>query len=67
METKGKIQRIQRFKTRDPLSPFLFTLVVDVLGKLIDKARDCNELRAFTVGRDKMKVTYLQFADDTLC
>ena len=50
----------------DPLSPFLFTLVVDVLGRLLDTAKDRNVFRGLIVGRDMVEISHLQFADDTL-
>ena len=39
---------------------------MDVLGRLIDKAKECNVIQGFSMGRDKVEVTHLQFADDTL-
>ena len=50
----------------DPLSPFLFTLVVDVLGRLMDKAVEEKVVKGFKVGTDEVSVSHLQFADDTL-
>ena len=50
----------------DPLSPFLFIIVVDMLGRLIDVARDKGVIEGFVVGRDRISVTHLQFADNTL-
>ena len=44
----------------------MFTLVVDVLGRLIDKAKERNVIRGFTVVRDRVDISHLQFADDTL-
>ena len=37
-----------------------------MLARLIDKAKDCNVIRGFIVGRDRVEVAHLQFADDTL-
>ena len=56
---RGKFKGSRGLRQRDPLSPFLFTLIVDVLGRFIDKAKDSNEIRGFTVGRDKVEVTHL--------
>ena len=39
---------------------------MDVLGRLFDKAKDFNVIRGFTVGKDRVEVSHLQFADDTL-
>ena len=62
----GKFKGSRGLRQGDPLSPFLFTIVVDVLGRLIDKAKECNVIQGFSMGRDKVEVTHLQFADDTL-
>ena len=49
----------------DPLSSFLFTLVADELGRLMDKAME-RVVKGFKVGRDEVFVSHLQFVDDTL-
>ena len=64
--SRGKFKGSRGLRQGNPLSPFLFTLVVDVLGRLIDKAKESNVLRGFIVGRDKVEVSHLQFTDDTL-
>ena len=38
-----------------PYLCFLFTLVVDVLGRLIDKATQCSAIRGFVVGKDNWR------------
>ncbi|RVW90164.1 putative mitochondrial protein [Vitis vinifera] len=50
----------------DPLSPFLFTIVADVLSRMLLKAEERNLLEGFRVGRNRCRVTHLQFADDTI-
>ena len=50
----------------DPLSLFLFTLVADVLGRMMDKAVEERIVKGFKVGREDVGVSYLQFVDDTL-
>ncbi|XP_020992356.1 uncharacterized protein LOC110278444 [Arachis duranensis] len=50
----------------DPLSPFLFVLVVDVLHRMIGEAvRNCR-ISPLLVGRDHIELTHLQFADDII-
>ena len=49
-----------------PLSPFLFTLVADMLGRLMDKAYEQEVIKGFTVGREAVHVSHLQLADNTL-
>lgn len=63
---RGKFKGERGLRQEDPLSPFLFNLVVDVLGRLVDKAKTMNEIRGLKVGRDKVVITHIQFADDTL-
>ena len=63
---RGKLKGSRRLRQGDLLSLFLFTLVVDALGRLIDKATQCKAIRSFIVGKDKVEVSHLQFADDTL-
>ncbi|RVW80650.1 hypothetical protein CK203_044356 [Vitis vinifera] len=50
----------------DPLSPFLFTLVADVLSRLMIRAEETGITEGFLVGRDRTRVSLLQFADDTI-
>ena len=50
----------------DPLSPYLFILVSEVLVYLMKKANDLNRIEAVQIGKDKVQLKHLQFADDTL-
>ena len=50
----------------DPLSPLLFTLVVDVLSRMFQRGMDRGLMRDLVVGNDSREVSHLQFADDTL-
>ncbi|GJV32090.1 putative RNA-directed DNA polymerase, eukaryota, reverse transcriptase zinc-binding domain protein [Tanacetum coccineum] len=50
----------------DPLSPFLFILAVEVLNVAIVKAIDNNLFHGIKVGKDKIHISLLQFADDAL-
>jgi hypothetical protein len=49
----------------DPLSPFLFLLVVEGLSALMKKAVDSNLFHGYKVS-DNIKFHSLQFADDTI-
>ena len=40
--------------------------MADGLGRLTDKLVNQNLVECFEVGRDKIKISHLQFADDTL-
>jgi len=50
----------------DPLSPYLFVLMTEVLNCLISKAVQHGLLNGLQVGSRSVTVTHLQFADDTL-
>ena len=53
----------------DPLSPLLFVLVMDALGRMLDKAVLEGRLSNFSVGNlegRSLAVSHLLFADDTL-
>jgi len=50
----------------DPLAPFLFNIVVEGLNGLVREAMDKNLFQGFLVARNEVKVSILQYVDDTL-
>ncbi|XP_016192828.1 uncharacterized protein LOC107633742 [Arachis ipaensis] len=50
----------------DPLSLFLFVLVVDVLHRMVGEAIRNGRISPLLVGRDKIELSHLQFANDTI-
>ena len=50
----------------DPLSPYLFLLVTKALVTLLRKAHDLNLIEDVKIGKRKVSLKHLQFADDTL-
>lgn len=50
----------------DPLSPFLFDIVVECLNLLIVKATTLNLWEGIEISPGGPKVTHLQYADDTV-
>ena len=50
----------------DPLSTFLFVLMAEVLNRLLIKAEALGFFQGLKVGTGQVKITHLQFADDTL-
>jgi len=50
----------------DPLSPFLFVLMGEVLNRMMQRAADLNLFKGISVGKNGLQLTHLQFADDTL-
>ncbi|KAL5583298.1 hypothetical protein UlMin_015740 [Ulmus minor] len=63
---RGRFGASRGLRQGDPLSPFLFILVADILGRMMDKAVGIGEVKGFKVGREEVVVSHLQFADDTL-
>lgn len=50
----------------DPLSPFLFNVVVEGLNILVKRAKELGIIKGVEVGSRRINVSHLQFADDTL-
>jgi len=49
----------------DPLAPFIFIVVVEGLAGLVRQANKTNLLSGVKIGREEVKLSILQFADDT--
>lgn len=66
----GKCGRIFKafkgLRRGDPLSPFLFILVANVLSRLVDRAKECDLFEGLVIGKDSISMSHLQFADVTL-
>ena len=63
---RGKFKGYKGIRQGDPLSPFLFTLVADGLSRLSTFASEKRMIRGCKVGKDKVEISHLQFADDIL-
>lgn len=50
----------------DPLSPFLFILVMEGLTRLIAKAKNDNRMHGIKIARQAPPITHLLFADDLM-
>lgn len=50
----------------DPLSPFLFTLVGDELSTLLKRVEMVGLVEGFEGGDERIMVSHLQFANDTI-
>ncbi|GKE06993.1 putative RNA-directed DNA polymerase, eukaryota, reverse transcriptase zinc-binding domain protein [Tanacetum coccineum] len=50
----------------NPLSPFLFILAIEALNVVLEDAENRHFCRGIEVGKDKIYVSYLQFADDAI-
>ena len=64
--TKGWVKVYKGLGQGDLFSLFLFTLVTDVLTKLIVRAEERGLFKGFLVGKNRAKVSHLQFVDDTI-
>jgi hypothetical protein len=63
---RGKFGATRGLRQGDSLSPFLFIMVVDVLSRLLERAKECSLIEGLSVGRENVEITHLQFADDTI-
>ena len=63
---REKFKGFKGLRQRDPLSPFLFTMVADGLSRLMERATEVGFVKGCRVGRDNVMVSHLQFADATL-
>lgn len=64
--SKGFFKSSRGLRQGDPLSPFLFSLVADGLPAILKQAERHGLIEGFEVGDDRVMVSHLQFADDTI-
>ncbi|XP_071687738.1 secreted RxLR effector protein 78-like [Rutidosis leptorrhynchoides] len=50
----------------DPLSPFLFILAAEGLNVLTKSVVASNSFKGVEIGRDKIPISHIQYADDTI-
>lgn len=68
-EPAGFFSSSRGLRQGDPLSPFLFLVVMEALSRLLDRAVMGGFIQGFRVGRgaeEKLMVSNLLFADDSL-
>ncbi|XP_071713248.1 uncharacterized protein [Rutidosis leptorrhynchoides] len=54
------------FRQGDPLSPFLFILAPEVLNIMTKSATESDCFKGVEIGKDKVSISHLQYADDTI-
>lgn len=63
---KGFFKGSRGLRQGNVLFPYLFLLVVDLLGRLSDKAKDMGLLECFSLREGSHAIPFIQFADDSL-
>lgn len=62
---KGFFKGSRGLRQGGPLSPYLFIMVVDFMGRMVAKAEIVGLVRGFHL-RGGMSVSFIQFADDSI-
>lgn len=62
----GEFALIQGLRQGDPLFPFLILIAAEVFSVLIRKAMLLSYFEGIKVGRDAVRVSHLQFADNSV-
>lgn len=61
-----KLSPSRGLRQEDPLSPYLFILVFDVLSRMINDAKSHNTLSGLKLATEAPALTHLFFADDAI-
>lgn len=57
---RGHIQALREIRQGYPLSPFLFLIISEVFGALINRAHESGVYEGFLVGQDKVHLSILR-------
>lgn len=63
---KGFFEISKGLRQGDPISPFLFIIMAEDLGRSIVKAHSLNQIKGIKVTNDTKSLSHQQFADDTM-
>ena len=53
-------------RQRDPFSSFLFTTTTNVLNRMMLRTEESSLLEGFLLSKNRIKVSHLQFIDETI-
>lgn len=62
---QGFFEQEKGIRQGDPLSPFLFIIMAEVLGRLIQRQRELGQWKGIKITETVEPLTHLQFVDDT--
>ncbi|XP_057808482.1 uncharacterized protein LOC131022959 [Salvia miltiorrhiza] len=62
----GEFRLERGLRQGDPLSPFLFLIVAEGLNLLVERAIHKGCLEPVSIGREEVRISHLQYADDTM-
>lgn len=65
-EATSMFKNYKGIRQGDPISPFIFIMVAEILSKMISKAASNGLLSGFQVETNSTTITHLQFADDLM-
>lgn len=65
-ESVGIIKTERRLRHGDPISPYLFIIVVDVLSRQISKAMESHSLSGIKMACTRPVISHIFFADNSL-
>ena len=63
---KGWVKASRDLRQGNPLSPFLFIIMVDILSRLMLRVEERDLYEGLLVDSNKTRVSHLQFVDDTI-
>lgn len=66
MQSRGKIFAMRALRSGDPISPYLFNQVVDILNMSMYNGVEKRVVKGFLVCSNRVQLSHLQFVDDTL-
>lgn len=62
----GEFKLKRGLRQGDPISPFLYLIVAEGLNMLVHRAVEMGELKPAVIGKKRVAVSHLQYADDTV-